>query len=163
MSDVGDVDAPLVVVAHSLGSVIASDYVWDAQHPETGRAQGANPFERMETLAGLVTFGSTLPLFTLALPRVVAIAPPRTSPGLPDAVRAVARWDNYYDPDDVLGWPLQPLSEGYRLLVEDRAINAGRGVFDLIVRSWNPLSHEIYWRDAEVIKAIAQMLTQLMR
>jgi hypothetical protein len=84
---------------------------------------------------------------------IIPIAPPRAS----------FKWLNLYDPDDALGWPLQPLSEGYRQLVEDRAINAGRGVIDMIVRSWNPLSHEIYWRDKEVIAAVGTMLTQLMR
>ena len=76
-------DAPLVVVAHSLGSVIASDFIWDAQHPERGRgvaAEAGTDFEGMRTLAGLVTLGSNLPLFTLALPRVLAVAPPRASP-----------------------------------------------------------------------------------
>jgi hypothetical protein len=156
----GDVDAPLVVVAHSLGSVIASDYVWDAQHPETGRAQGANPFERMETLAGLVTFGSTIPLFTLALPRVVAIAPPRASLGLPDAVRAVARWDNYYDPDDVLGWPLKtiapggPLAPGEHAYADavdaDHAIEVGGPL-----TGWNPLAHTGYWGDRSFLEPVA--------
>ncbi|AHG93433.1 hypothetical protein J421_5898 (plasmid) [Gemmatirosa kalamazoonensis] len=95
-ANLGGVDAPLVVVAHSLGSVIVSDYAWDAQHPETGRSKGDDDFVCMRTLAGLVTFGSNIPLFTLALPRVIAIAPPRSSPRLSDAVRAVARWENFY-------------------------------------------------------------------
>jgi hypothetical protein len=156
----GDVDAPLVVVAHSLGSVIASDYAWDAQHPETGRARGANPFERMETLAGLVTFGSTLPLFTLALPRVVAIAPPRASPGLTEAVRRVARWDNYYDPDDVLGWPLKTIAPGGPLAPGEHAYADAVDADHPIevggpLTGWSPLAHTAYWSDRDFLDPVA--------
>ncbi len=161
-------DGPLVVVAHSLGSVIASDFVWDAQHPETGRAQGANDFECMRTLAGLVTFGSTIPLFTLALPRVVAIAPPRASPALTPAVRAVARWENYYDRDDVLGWPLKtlaprgPLAPGEHAYADavdaDHEVNVGRAW-----ESWNPASHTAYWRDDDFLAPVAAQIAAVAR
>lgn len=164
----GGQDAPLVVVAHSLGSVIVSDFVWDAQHPENHRAQGGNDFECMRTLAGLITFGSNIPLFTLALPRVVAIAPPRASPALSDAVRAVARWENYYDPDDVLGWPLkslaspEPLRPGehaYRDAVDaDHAIDVGG-----VLTSWNPMSHTAYWRDDDFLRPAAEQIAAVAR
>jgi hypothetical protein len=159
----GGVDAPVVVVAHSLGSVIVSDYAWDAQHPRTGRTPAATPFERLHTLAGLVTFGSTLPLFTLALPKVVAIAPPRVSPLLSPAVRAVARWENHYDPDDVLGWPLRtveplaPLAPGehaYRDAVDvDRALRVGS-----VLTGWTPLSHTAYWDDRDFLDPAAAQI-----
>lgn len=166
-------DAPLVVVAHSLGSVIASDFVWDAQHPErrcgvAAEAAGGSDFERMRTLAGLVTLGSNIPLFTLALPRVVAVAPPRASPALAPAVRAVAAWHNYYDPDDVLGWPLRTLDPGgplgpgewaYADAVDaDHAVNAGGPL-----TAWNPLSHTAYWRDAGVLDAAATQIAAVAR
>ena len=164
----GGVDAPLVVVAHSLGSVIMSDYAWDAQHPETGRAQGVDAFERLQTLAGLVTFGSNIPLFTLALPRVIAIAPPRASPVLPDAVRALAQWHNYYDPDDVLGWPLKTLAPGGPLAPDeyayadavdaDHAIEVGGAL-----TGWNPLSHTGYWNDRAFLEPVAAQIAAVAR
>lgn len=161
-------EAPLVVVAHSLGSVIASDFVWDAQHPEHGcgvapEAAGGTDFERMRTLAGLITFGSPIPLFTLALPKVLAIAPPRASPALAPAVRAVARWANYYDPDDVLGWPLKTLAPGASLgagewayadaVDADHAIDVGGPLV-----AWNPLSHTAYWRDGDFLGPAAEQI-----
>ena len=170
-------NTPVILLAHSLGCQVLSSYIYDAQKAQSGlpvsagvwrdidhwsRAlQGRNltaaerNFLACGTALGWITTGCNIPIFVAAHKQmtIIPIAPPRQS----------FKWLNLYDPDDVLGWPLQPLSEGYRQLVEDRAINAGRGVFDLIVRSWNPLSHEVYWRDAEVVRAIAQMLTQLMR
>ena len=163
----GGVDAPVVVVAHSLGSVIASDYLWDAQHPATGRTPAESPFERLHTLAGLVTFGSALPLFTLALPKVVAVAPPRESPLLAPTVRAVARWENYYDPDDVLGWPLRtveplaPLAPGehaYRDAVDaDHAIEVGSAL-----TGWNPASHTAYWGDRDFLEPVTEQIAAVV-
>ncbi|MDB5960220.1 MAG: hypothetical protein JWP59_1514 [Massilia sp.] len=168
---------PVILLAHSLGCQVLSSYIYDAQkakagvpvvagiwrdvdhwsHALQGRALTAaeKSFLRCETALGWITTGCNIPIFVAAHKEmtIIPIAPPRES----------FKWLNMYDPDDALGWPLQPLSEGYRLLVEDRVINAGRGVIDMIVRSWNPLSHEIYWRDREVIAAIGTMLTQLMR
>jgi alpha-beta hydrolase superfamily lysophospholipase len=169
----GGADAPLVVVAHSLGSVIASDFIWDAQHPERGcgvaaDAAGGSDFERMRTLAGLVTFGSNIPLFTLALPKVVAIAPPRASPALAPAVRSVAEWHNYYDADDVLGWPLRSLEAGAPLgagewayadaVDADHAINVGGAL-----AAWNPLSHSAYWRDGDFLGPAAAQIAAVAR
>lgn len=67
---------------------------------------------------------------------------------------------NIYDPDNGLEWPPQLLSEGYRLLVEDRTINAGHGMIDSIVKSWNPMFHSCYREDEE---ALASIPIQLMR
>jgi hypothetical protein len=80
------------------------------------------------------------------------------------AQEAIARpterfaWINLYDPDDALGWPLQPLSPGYAALVDDRAINAGQGAVSWILKSWNPLSHSAYWGDAQVLDLLTQRL-----
>lgn len=173
-ASLGDQDAPLVIVAHSLGSVIASDFVWDAQHAERGcgvaaeAAAAGSDFERARTLAGLITLGSPIPLFTLALPRVLAIAPPRLSPALAPAVRAVAAWRNYYDADDVLGWPLRSLDPGgplapgeysYADAVDaDHAVDAGGPL-----TSWTPLSHEAYWESPRVLDAAADQIATVAR
>jgi hypothetical protein len=60
--------APLVVIAHSLGSVIASNYIYDLQDPggkgliaPSVRAKmGNTALERGETLAALYTLGSPI-------------------------------------------------------------------------------------------------------
>jgi hypothetical protein len=154
----GTPDAPLVVLAHSLGGHIMSNYVWDHQHPEDARAAGteSSPFERAETLAGIVTFGCNIPLFALALPAMIPITfPPST---LSAQLMAAARWLNLYDPDDVLGYPLKPLSAEYAKTVsEDRAVNVGG-----LLTSWNPASHNEYWTDNDVTKPITALLESLL-
>ncbi|UVW30361.1 hypothetical protein [Massilia sp. H6] len=166
---------PVVFVAQSLGGQVLSSYIYDAQKAAAGRPVGAGIWRNIDawaagalgrslsasektflaagTCAALVTTGSNIPVFVAAHKEmhIIPIAPPTS----------LFKWINFYDPDDILGWPLQPLSSGYRALVEDRAINAGRGAASLLLRSWNPLVHNSYWDDDAVIAAIAAMLRRL--
>jgi len=166
---------PVVFVAQSLGCQVLSSYLYDAQKAASGRAVGAGIWRNIDawatqsfgrpltaseksflggfTCAGLVTTGCNIPVFVAAHKEmhIIPIAPPTP----------LFKWINFYDPDDVLGWPLQPLSAGYRALVEDRAINAGRGVTGVLLRSWNPFGHNGYWEDGAVLEAIAGMLRRL--
>lgn len=152
-----DEDKPVVVVAHSLGSLIMSNYIWDRQQGRDRERYGATAFERMETLAGFVTFGSTIPLFTLGHREIVSIEFPPAA--LPERLKSAARWINLYDPGDVLGWPLKPLSRSYGQAVsEDLEINV-----ENILTSWNPASHAAaYWSDQSFIKPVANLLAGLL-
>lgn len=157
-----DPDAtPLVVIAHSLGCVIASNYVWDAQH-YPGSHPGISAFSRGETLSGLITFGCNLALFTLAMPesQVQPIAFPGTAaaaafPGTTTAQRKAAlQWNNYFDPDDILAYPLRPINEAYCCAVNaDREIQTGT-IFD---------SHTDYWTDNSFTVPVARQLGELLR
>ena len=144
---------PLIVLAHSMGGHILSNYVWDAQ-----RQQGtaAPPFERMSWLSGIVTFGCNIPLFTFAYSQVEPIHFPPS--GLRADLKEKARWLNFYDPDDILGYPLKPISESYAQVVSrDIAINAG-GLFS----SWNPLSHNGYWTDNDFTRPVAGFISSFL-
>jgi hypothetical protein len=139
---------PLVILAHSLGGQIMSNYIWDIQHGTEIVTPGNNSFEKIRTLKGLITFGCNIPLFTFALDKVVPIELP-----------AGAKWVNYYDPDDVLGYLLKPLSIEYRATVSrDISINVG-GLFS----GWNPLSHNGYWTDNDFTKPVAKFLSGLLQ
>jgi len=166
---------PVVFVAQSLGCQVLSSYIYDAQKASAGKPVGAGIWRNIDawasnalgraltasertflaggTCAALVTTGCNIPIFVAAHKEmnIIPIAAPTS----------LFKWINYYDPDDVLGWPLQPLSNGYRALVEDRAINAGGGARKLLLRSWNPLSHNNYWDDGAVLDAVAGMLRRL--
>ncbi|MCM2358296.1 MAG: hypothetical protein NDI77_09115 [Geobacteraceae bacterium] len=151
-SQLGGDAKPLIVIAHSLGSVIMSNYIWDRQHGTDAERYGQTSFERMESLAGIVTFGCNIPLFVLAYEPVECITfPPAT---LSDGLKAKARWLNFFDSDDILGWPLKALSSSYSAAVtEDREINAGG-----ILTSWNPASHSDYWTDNDFTRPVAEFI-----
>lgn len=139
---------PLVVAAHSLGSVIFSDHVWDEQR---NRGPGRDPLTRCETLAGLTTFGSNIPLFTLGLEQVQPIVFPPPGQALSAPVRAAARWMNYFDRDDVLGYPLRPISPAYAETVhEDVPLGVGP-----LLWGWTPASHTAYWNAAGFVDRVA--------
>lgn len=166
---------PVVFIAQSLGCQVLSSYIYDAQKAAAGKPVGAGIWRNIDawasnalgraltaservflsggTCAALVTTGCNIPIFVAAHQEmhIIPIAPPTS----------LFKWVNYYDPDDILGWPLQPLSRGYRELVEDRPINASGGAADLLLRSWNPLSHNNYWGDAAVLDAVTAMLRRL--
>jgi hypothetical protein len=169
-------DMPVVFLAHSLGCQVLSSYIYDAQkalgggrveagiwrdidawsRPALGRVLTGREkqFLAAGTCSGLVTTGCNIAIFVAAHKEmhIKPIAPPTP----------LFRWLNLYDPDDVLGWPLQPLSEGYRVMVEDRVINAGQGAVGWMLKSWNPLSHNSYWQDGEVLEPLAGMLRRLV-
>jgi hypothetical protein len=154
-----DLAAPIVVIGHSLGAHIMSDYIWDRQH-------GVGSLQPIPTLVSMITFGCNIPLFSLSFD----IAEPIDLPGkgiTKPKWRAAARWLNYLDEDDVLGWPLKALyqrnlsqltSAQKRTVskIEDREINVGG-----FLTSWNPAAHEKYWTDNDFTRPVAAYLKQL--
>jgi hypothetical protein len=149
-------DAPLCVIAHSLGSVIASDHFYDL-HKGRALGQAATPLERGETLTFLYTLGSPIALW---MERYSDFSEPVSIRGKssPDPVIAAAsEWINFYDPDDVLAFPLKGLSPSYdRAVDEDRPVNVGA-----LFIGMSPVSHVAYWNDTSVIRPIAQSLAWL--
>jgi hypothetical protein len=157
LDDPTDPQRPLVVLAHSLGGHIMSNYIWDLQKPGAAPA-GAGDFRRMTTLAGMVTFGCNIPFYTFAFKK--SEIKPISFPGskLPQALKEEARWFNFFDPDDILGYPLRPINFAYRKLVdEDIAINVGG-----LNSRWNPLSHTKYWTDNDFTRPVAAFLKKLI-
>lgn len=144
---------PLLILAHSMGGHIMSNYIWDKQHAPTA---GVPPFERMNWLSGLATFGCNIPLFTFSYVNPVPIQFPHSS--LRADLKAKARWLNFFDPDDILGYPLKPISPEYAQVVNaDIPINAGS-----IFSSWNPLSHQGYWKDNDFTHPVADLVASFL-
>jgi len=157
----GNQDVPLLVMAHSLGSYIMSNYIWDRQSAnQKGKPDplGGTPFERMETLATIVTFGCNIAVLSLSLNPYIGLAfPPKE---LPPPMAAEARWLNFYDPDDVLGYPVKPLCTDYgaNQKIEDHCIQVGG-----IASGWNPWSHDKYWTDSKFIQPAAKQIAALIQ
>ncbi len=155
----GGYKKPVIFIAHSLGCQVLSNYIWDAQssNAKQGVWKGSTPgqsvaekFRRLKTLSALFTSGCNIPIFLAGFPRE-NIKPVKTMSGGYDF-----KWHNYYDQDDVLGWPLQPMSPAYhRAIYRDREINADGGFFGKFTRGWNPLSHNGYWTDKDFLKPLA--------
>ena len=159
--------APLCVIAHSLGSVIASNYIYDLQVDATRRiiSDGVRqiirntPLERGETLTLFYTLGSPIAIWSLRYPDFgvpITVPSPKLAEHHPNLK---GEWVNYYDEDDVIGYPLKTINDAYRgAITADREINAGG-----LLSSWNPASHLGYWTDNDVTKPIAESLAKTWR
>lgn len=155
-------DAPLCVISHSLGSVIASNFFYDLQtNRKNVRAslEELSPLEKGDTLALFYTIGTTLPLWSL---RYKNFDRPLNIPSmkLQDLYPGLyGEWINFYDTHDMLGFPLKNLSKEYDKAVnEDREISAGS-----ILVNWNPLSHTAYLTDKDVINPIVDGLVTVWK
>jgi hypothetical protein len=166
--------APLVVLAHSLGGVVVTNYLWNLQRAagevgtnagsalhEGARAvarkpTGDTPMQRLETLAGLITFGCNIPLFLPPTPPYECVRFPR--PGLPTRLSAAAKWLNVYDPYDILGYPLANLwDDAHGTVIEDVTLRVGMPGL-----SMTPFSHTQYWSDAGFQALIAGELRRVL-
>jgi len=95
----GSAEVPLVVLCHSLGGHVMSNYIWDMQQgTPVLDTFGGTPFEEMKTLCGFMTIGSNLPLFALRVDDLQKIQPITFPPEELDE-NMVHIWKNIYDPD----------------------------------------------------------------
>ena len=154
-------NAPLCIISHSLGTVIASNFIYDLQNPHliTPALQailGTSPLAKGETLAMFYTLGSPLALWSLPYDNYgtpVKIPDPRLIQHYP---QLVGEWVNYYDKDDIIGFPLRGLNALYRQEVNaDVEVNIGNRFVN-----WTPLAHVHYWDEERVVSAIANTLDQ---
>ncbi len=163
-------DKPLVILAHSLGGVVVSNYLWDEQrragHVQPGAERrierqpmpiGASAFQRLEHLTAFVTFGCNIPLFLPAEPPVQCVRFP--SPSLPPHLVRVARWANVYDESDVLGYPIARIWDcDNGTHIDDVTMNVG--VWPL---SRTPLSHPKYLEDDGFLRFCAGIVTGILK
>ncbi len=160
--------APLCIIAHGLGSVIASNYIYDIQNDSPQKPLLSDfvkqdlsdlPIEQCQTLCGFFTLGSPLPLWGLRYKNF----------GIPIKLKTEIlskyysdiepQWWNYYDKDDIIGYPLKTINKDYNNAVNfDFEVNVGT-----LMTSWNPASHAGYWNDADVINPIARYLGELWK
>jgi len=148
--------APLCVISHSLGTVIASNFFYDLQaHSRQKPLIAQKVLERMSPAP--LACGETLALWSM---RFAEFGTPLRvpSPKLPEHYPNLAgEWVNFYDRADVIGYPLKGLNEEYRAAVSaDRAVRVGSWL-----RFWNPLSHMEYFEDGNVLEPIADGLARV--
>lgn len=163
----GAMSKPVMILAHSLGCQVISNFIWDSQAetPRQGVWKNSPPtgtekdgFLRLKSLRALYTTGCNMPIFLAGFPMADLKSFKTKSDGY------AFDWHNFYDEDDVLGWPLKPMSPSFEEEVTaDHAINADGGLVGKLVSGWNPLSHSEYWKDADVLTPAAKTIQDLLR
>lgn len=151
--------APLCVIAHSLGSTIASNYFYDLQfklEDVSSNIKAFSPLEKGETLTLFYTLGSTLPLWSL---RYHNFSNPINIPS--KVLKEIyphleGEWINFYDKDDILGYPLKGINESYRQAVnEDKEVSIGGKLM-----GWTPACHTKYLTDINVVERVVEGLVK---
>ena len=137
--------AKIVIVAASMGVHLLSTYIWDADNSiGTFKTNHAGENENLTNLDYLFSIGCNIPLF-ISGKNIDEIKPiNKRNPSF--------KWDNYYDRDDVLGWPLSDINDDYGALVEDYEINTGAYIG----------SHIRYWKDNDFTKPFVKTLIELI-
>lgn len=160
--EAGGRQIPVVAVAQSLGGHVFSNYVWDARkgekptfglwrHDFPNVSDEERKFCQLDQLQVLVTTGCNIPIFLAGLPEDER--KPFAAPNPGGFV-----WENYYDEDDVLGWPLGALNPDYAQLVTDIEVRVGGPITGA-----TPWAHTQYWQDNDVIRPIARHIIRLLR
>ncbi|MBO1581678.1 chemotaxis protein [Bacillus sp. XF8] len=159
MEEAGET-APLCIIGHSLGAVIASNYMYDLQQENENVQKYLNeltPLEKGETFTLFYSLGTTIPLWSL---RYVDFDQPIQVPSSKAKYyfpKVEGEWINFYDKDDILGYPLKLISPEYdEVVTEDQEVNVGS-----MMTSWNPLCHSAYLVDRNVINSISDGIVRV--
>lgn len=157
-------DTPLCIIASSMGTEIINNHIWDRQtwkskHDFAPDPFGSTQFEKMETLIGLFTIGNNIPIFASAykLDDLRPISFPGN--GLSDAYKTHGVWENIYDKNDPMGYPIKFINEHYqKAKTKDVQFNVGG-----LLTSWNLASHLKYWDSRKLRKHLAIRLADLWK
>jgi len=152
-------NVPIVMIGHSLGSVMMLNYIHDMQKDTVVKIVRNWNYEDSLNLVGLVTMGSPLALWLLRFNefgKAVKFPLQTTEQKYLES----AKWYNFFDPEDILAYPLKKLNDTYIELtaLEDIKIDVGN-----IFSSWTPLSHNGYFKSLEIMEFIARYLIKLSK
>lgn len=159
-------DGPYSIIAHSLGSVIAFDFLFNLFEDRKLFDPIPVPTDPGELdslrarFRGLYTMGSPIGLFMLRKGELWKVDDPARNGGPPFSIiknplsKATHTWTNFYDKEDVIAYPLR------RLFDTNPAYNANRSLEDVPVETgWQPVSaHTGYWECGEAAQRIAGAL-----
>ncbi len=134
--------SPLIVIGHSLGSIIASDGLWDLFK------SGAFPTNL--TLHAFFTLGAPIALFALRY-------------GLKNFNKPIRPpvWVNFYYKADLVAFPLKVLNDAYdEAVTKDVCLSPGNLIRELIARIpiAGIISHSWYFDDKRVIGEIVSQI-----
>jgi pimeloyl-ACP methyl ester carboxylesterase len=113
-----DKNKPLTFISHSLGTVIASNYIFDKMNAH--RKNGVNRMDERFIFSNMFTAGSPIALFSMKFNGPESF-------NLPVEVEDPSgRWINILDKDDPIAMPLRLLNSSYQKAVfSDYQVNSG--------------------------------------
>ena len=142
--------APVIIVAHSMGIIAVSDYIYDLQK----KIHLDEKYSEINNLKAMITFGCNIPLFEMGHLKPISIKRPES-----DADKKEFFWMSFYSPFDVLGYRISRYySNQPEFPINDEKVYAG-GIFSM----WNLFSHGAYWEDSTVNEFISETVDKYLR
>lgn len=161
-------DLPVVLLSHSSGCDLVSNYIWDAQKPgcnhgvwrdggpgNVHKGSKKDLFLRLKTLRHWYTLGANKPLHTAGMSR--------------DQIQSVKtstcgynfRWKNFYHPNDIFAWPLKPLSPSYNQSVYKDLETVTLDQWTESDAAWQLGVHNSYWTSETVVESLLEDIAVL--
>lgn len=146
-------DGKLVIVAHSLGTVIVNNFIWDAQHEDSVGAASVEPSAAgkalLRRLGALFTLGSPVSIWALRY----------DGGGEPIELPEGCVWHNIYCPSDVIGWPVKNINHNYAKVpgLTDHRMWVGG-----LLSRFTPLSHLGYTGNRKVRGMIVDDIKRML-
>ena len=135
-----DSSIQITVVAHSLGTVVASDYLYNVG-PYKDKLSPFVP-------TNFFTWGSPIAIWTLM------VGHPQEADQPVQVEQEHGVWVNILDDDDIIGYPLRNINRAYRDAVTlDYITQIGRPL-----ERNSPFSHSKYWTDENSLKPVARKI-----
>jgi hypothetical protein len=157
LADKAGGSAPLCVISHSLGTIIASNYFYEVSHPERDStpkkvqaAIGDSPLAQGKTLVLFYTLGCPIALWGVRFPdfgKPINVPAKEVKNFTPPVE---GEWINFYEKDDVFSFPLSTLNKEYKNTVRDCNVDFGL----------TPGCHYDYWENTQIIGSIAEGLAK---
>jgi hypothetical protein len=151
LSDISDWlanEGKLIWVAHSLGTIISDNFIWDAQNIDSEgnlhHQASVKALDALSKLDTLYTMGSPLLIWSLQ----------RDGGGDPVKIK---NWVNIYSPCDIIGYPLKDINDNYKnnTSIVDVPLSVGN-----LLAHFTPMSHMAYLTDDRVIQIIADEISK---
>ncbi len=146
-----DPDSPIIVVTHSLGAMLISDYVYDEQ--KGINQTGFKKTEIGSCLRAFISFGCNIPAFEMGHKKTISI----TKPG------SQFVWQNFFSPFDALGYRIaEYYEEEYQHFNKPPEFISDYRIFPGgLLTFWNIFSHLGYWSNNKIHAAIAEVCEDL--
>lgn len=136
-------DGKIFIVAHSLGTIISYNYIYNLQNIEAlgnkiFKAQSVSWLDKLDTVFFL---GSPLYIYSLQ----------KDAGGKPIKVK---NWINIYSPFDIISYPIKCINKDFKdSNIEDISIASGG-----LLYGWNPISHVTYFDSNKVCSVIIKKI-----
>lgn len=142
--------SPVIIVAHSMGLMAISDYLYDQQEDKYPELM----LEAFDDLSALISFGCNIPLFEMGHDAPKCIKRPASD------INNRFFWKNFYSPFDVLGYRIADYylirqEPGFDI-TDDKVYSGG------FFTTWNIGSHTGYWKHKKIIKTIISTVNDLL-